>query len=81
MMFVVEPDDDLTSSELDGLLEGAETVEIPPSGLPTEVRLSVAVDPETLHELEQQAVARDTDLNAVASEALRTGAHRLARGS
>jgi len=74
-------DDGLTSEELDSLLESAETVEVPRSNGPTEVRLSVAVDAGTLGELEQRAAARGTDLNEVATEALRTGTHRLARGS
>ncbi len=41
----------------------------------TEVRLYVAVDSETLQELEQRAAADGTDLNAAAAEALRAGAH------
>ncbi len=68
-------DDEITSDELDGLLGEAETlhVERPPDG--TQVRLYVAVDPETLHELEQRAVAHGTDLIAAAADALRAGAH------
>jgi hypothetical protein len=41
----------------------------------TEVRLYVAVDAHTLHELEQRAAAEGTDLNAAAADALRAGAH------
>jgi len=39
------------------------------------VCLYVAVDAQTLHDLEQRAEAQGTDLNAVAAEALRAGAH------
>ena len=71
----MQHDNEITSDELDGLLDGAETLNaIHPAG-GTEVRLYVAVDPETLHELEQQAASQGTDLNVVAADALRAGAH------
>jgi hypothetical protein len=68
-------DDEITSDELDELLENAETLrgDRPADG--TEVRLYVAVDADTLHELEQRAAAKGTDLNAAAADALRAGAH------
>ena len=70
----MQHEDEITSDELDGLLDGAETLmaDRPPDG--TEVRLYVAVDPQTLHELEHRAAVEGTDLNAVAAEALRAGA-------
>lgn len=71
----MERQDDITSEELDVLLDSAETVDVPHTGKPTEVRLYVAVDAETLQELEQKAAAQHTDLNAVAARALRAGAH------
>lgn len=48
-------DDEITSDELGDLLRKAKTlrVDCPPDG--TEVRLYVAVDPDTLHELQQRA--------------------------
>ncbi|MEA2495590.1 MAG: hypothetical protein QOJ29_3501 [Thermoleophilaceae bacterium] len=67
-------DDEITSAELDDLLDQAATVDAARPAAETEVRLYVAVDSETLHELEQQAAARGTDLNAVAASALRAGA-------
>ena len=68
-------DDEITSEELDALLDGTETLSVtrPPDG--TEVRLYVAVDPETLAELEQRAAVLGSDLTAVAADALRAGAH------
>jgi hypothetical protein len=67
-------DDEITSGELDGLLDEAKTLSVARSTGDTRVRLYVAVDPETLHELEQRAAAEGTDLNAVAADALRAGA-------
>jgi hypothetical protein len=67
-------DDEITSDELDDLLDQAETLDAARPDVETEVRLYVAVDSETLHELEQRAAARGTDLNAVAASALRAGA-------
>jgi hypothetical protein len=68
-------DDEITSDQLDAVLDEAETLaaEAPEGG--AEVRLYVAVDPATLQELEQRAAAQGTDLNVVAADALRTGAH------
>jgi hypothetical protein len=66
--------DEITSDELDDLLDQAETLDAARPAAETEVRLYVAVDSETLHELEQRAAARGTDLNAVAASALRAGA-------
>jgi len=68
-------DDEITSQQLDTLLDEAETLDVTRSEELTEVRLYVAVDPDTLHELEQRAAARGTDLNAAAADALRAGTH------
>ncbi len=68
-------DDEITSAELDGLLDEAQTLSAGRSADETEVRLYVAVDAQTLHDLQQRAVAQGTDLNAAAAEALRAGAH------
>ena len=68
-------DDEITSDELDELLDEAETLNAKHPEEGTEVRLYVAVDPDTLHELEQRAAARGTDLNVAAADALRAGAH------
>ena len=67
-------EDDITSEELDELLEEAETIEVAHPHDGTEVRLYVSVDPETLHALEERAAADNTDLGAVAADALRAGA-------
>ncbi|MGO9954889.1 MAG: hypothetical protein ACLP50_02755 [Solirubrobacteraceae bacterium] len=66
--------DEITSDELDELLDEAQTLsaERPTEG--TEVRLYVAVDAETLHDLEERAVAEGSDLSVVAAAALRNGA-------
>lgn len=75
MMCSMGHDDEITSAELDDLLDGTPTVDAErPSGQ-TEVRLTVTVDTETLHELELRAAADGTDLNAAAAGALRAGAH------
>ena len=68
-------DDEITSEELDGLLDEAETLHVAHAADGTEVRLYVAVDPDTLHELEQTAAALGTDLSVAAAHALRVGAH------
>ncbi len=68
-------DDEITSGELDELLDNAQTLRADRPAAGTEVRLYVAVDAETLHELEQRAAAKGTDLTAAAAEALRAGAH------
>lgn len=68
-------DDEITSDELDELLDKAETWRVDRPAGSTEVRLYVAVDAETLLELEQRAAANGTDLSAAAAEALRAGAH------
>jgi hypothetical protein len=68
-------DDEITSDELDGLLDEAETLHVTHSADGTQVRLYVAVDSDTLHELEQRAAALGTDLSAAAAHALRAGAH------
>lgn len=67
-------DDEITSEELDGLLDQAETLRVARPEDGTEVRLYVAVDSETLHELEKRAASQGTDLNAAAASALRAGA-------
>lgn len=71
----MQGDDEITSAELDGLLDEAQTLSAGRSADETEVRLYVAVDAQTLHDLQQRAVAQGTDLNAAAAEALRAGAH------
>jgi len=68
-------DEEITSDELDAVLDEAETLSVTRPADGTEVRLYVAVDPRTLHELEQRAAAKGTDLNAVAADALRAGAN------
>ncbi|MGB0096782.1 MAG: hypothetical protein WBP81_30110 [Solirubrobacteraceae bacterium] len=67
-------DDEITSDELDELLDEAPTMsaERPTEG--TEVRLYVAVEAETLHDLEERALAEGIDLSVVAASALRNGA-------
>jgi hypothetical protein len=55
-------DDEINSDELDDLLDEAETLHVTRAADGTEVRLYVAVDPDTLHELEQPAAAQGTDL-------------------
>lgn len=67
------PQDEIDSDELDRLSDSAETVgaERPETG--TQVRLSVTVDPDTLHKLELRAAAEGADLVAVAADALRAG--------
>jgi hypothetical protein len=68
-------DDEITSEELDHLLHKAETLRVDRVADGTEVRLYVAVDPDTLHELELRAAAQGTDVSVAAAEALRAGAH------
>jgi hypothetical protein len=68
-------DDEITSDELDELLDGVKTFRVDRPAEGTEVRLYVAVDPDTLHELEQRAAATGIDLSAAAADALRAGAH------
>ncbi len=67
-------DDEITSDELDGLLGEAETLSAAGAARGTEVRLYVAVDAATMHELEQRAASEGTDLSAAAANALRAGA-------
>jgi hypothetical protein len=66
-------DDEISSDELDELLDEAPTLsaERVPEG--TEVRLYVAVDAETLHDLEERAIAEGSALSVVAATALRNG--------
>ena len=71
----MQHDDEITSDEVDGLLDEAETLSATRPADGTEVRLYVAVDPKTLRELEQRAAAQGTDLGVVAADALRLGAH------
>jgi hypothetical protein len=68
-------DDEITSVELDELLDTVETLRVDRPAEGTEVRLYVAVDADTLHELEQRASTTGTDLNSAAADALRAGAH------
>ncbi len=51
----MQTDDEFTSDELDELLDDAETVSAARAMDGTAVRLYVAVDAATLHELEQRA--------------------------
>ncbi len=67
--------DEITSDELDDLLDEADTLRAARPSEGTELRLHVAVDADTLHELEQQAVTHGTDLSTAAAAALRRGAH------
>lgn len=71
----MQHNDDITSAQLDDLLGEAEPLSAARPTRGTEVRLYVAVDAHTLHELEQRAAAGGTDLNAAAADALRAGAH------
>lgn len=75
MMCAMEHDDEITSVQLDDLLDEALTLDVDRPRQGTEIRLTVAVDAETLHELEQRAAAEGTDLNSAAVAALRNGAH------
>jgi hypothetical protein len=70
----VERDGEITSEELDELLDHADTVDVEPLAGPTEMRLYVPVDADTLHELQQRAADAGTDVAAAAAEALRAGA-------
>lgn len=67
-------DEEITSAELDRLLDEAETLAVDHPAGPTEVRLYVTVDVETLHQLEQRAAWSGTDVSHAASDALRAGA-------
>lgn len=69
----MQHDDEITSEELDRVLDSAETVRATRPADGTEVRLYVAVDPRTLLELEQRASAEGTDLSVAAADALRAG--------
>lgn len=70
----MQRDDEITSAELDDLLESAETIDAARPASGTEVRLYVSIDPATLHALEQRAAAEGTNLDVVAANALRAGA-------
>jgi len=70
----MQHDDDITSDELDALLDDSETLDAARPSNATEMRLYVAVDSETLQELQQRAAAAGTDLNVAAANALRAGA-------
>lgn len=70
----VQHNDEITSDELDELLGEAHTLDVERPGGSTEVRLYVAVDADTLHELEQRAAAAGTDVSTVAADALRAAA-------
>jgi len=71
---VVQHDDEITSDELDELLDEAPTLSTKRPTEGTEVRLYVAVDADTLHDLEERAIAEGSDLSVVAAAALRNGA-------
>ncbi len=51
-------DEEITSDELDAVLNEAETLSVTRPADGTEVRLYVAVDAHTMQELEQRAAAR-----------------------
>ncbi len=70
----MQHDEEITSDELDALLASTETLEAARTSDATEMRLYIAVDPETLKELQQRAAAEGTDLNVAAANALRAGA-------
>lgn len=74
-MYGMEHDDEITSEQLDDLLDDAPTLDAGHATGLTEIRLTVVVDAATLHELELRAAANGTDLNAAAAGALRAGAH------
>ena len=71
---VVRHDDEITSDELDELLDEATTLSAKRPMEGTEVRLYVAVDADTLHHLEERAIAEGSDVSVVAAAALRNGA-------
>lgn len=73
-MYAVAQDDEITSDELDGLLDDADTLPVDGPAGSTELRLYVAVDSETLNELERRAIATGSAITDTAAEALRTGA-------
>lgn len=62
-------DDEITSDELDELLDTVKTLHVDRPADGSEVRLYVAVDADTLHELEHCAAANETDLSAAAADA------------
>ncbi len=68
-------DEEITSDELDALIDEAEMLSVTQPAGGTEVRLYVAVDRDTLHQLEQRAAAQGTGLHVVAADALRAGAN------
>ncbi len=70
----MQHDDEITSDELDALLANTETLDAARPSDATEMRLYIAVDPETLKELQQRAAAQGTDLTVAAANALRAGA-------
>lgn len=70
----VANDDEITSGELDGRLDEAETLHPDRSAGPTEMRLYVAVDADTLRELEQRAAQTGAAVTDAASAALKAGA-------
>jgi hypothetical protein len=70
----VRDDDEITSNELDELLDEAPTLSAKRPTKGTEVRLYVVVDADTLHDLEERAKAQGSDLSVVAAAALRDGA-------
>jgi hypothetical protein len=70
----MQHDEEITSDELDALIGDAETLDAARPSNATEMGLYVAVDSETLQELQQLAAAAGTDLNVAAANALRAGA-------
>jgi hypothetical protein len=61
----MDPEEEITSDELDGVLDEAETVTATCPDGPTEVHSHVAADPETLHELEARTASEGKDLSAL----------------
>jgi hypothetical protein len=70
-------DDEITSDQLDGLLDEAETLPADRPTGPTQMRLYIAVDEHTLRALEQRAAKTGTDVVDAASDALRAGVHAV----
>ncbi len=70
----VHEDDEITSDELDDLVDEAQTLAVGRISGPTEMRLYVTVDAETLHELEQRAAKKGLGVAEAVSDALRASA-------
>jgi len=73
MVFV--NDDEIGSAELDELLDAAETVRVDQPEGPTQIRLYIAIDAETLRQLERRAAETGAPITETASAALRDSTH------